>query len=74
MGNQKLYGESSDEHIVERVVCDDIHFELQPRNVALLIMALKVAIEKADMYIIEMKNIHDYIIQTALEQQKEKDF
>lgn len=72
--NQKLNGEDLDEPLVERIIRNYIHFALQPRNAVILVMALKFAIEKANIYKSEMICIHDYIIKTALEQQKEEDF
>lgn len=74
MNDEKFFDEDYCDAIVVRKIYDKIHFELYPRDTAILTMALKFAIEKADIYKSEMKCIHDYIIKTALEQQKEKDF
>lgn len=75
MAKQTFYGEGMNEPIFERIIPDDVEFSLSPREVVILLLALDVAIEKAEKYCVPMlKSVRDYIHKTAMEQQiKETD-
>ena len=75
MDKQTFYGEGMVEPLYERIIPDDIKFQLSPKEVVILILALDVAIEKAEKYCVPMlKSVRDYIHKTAMEQQiKETD-
>lgn len=46
MAKQKFYGDGFNEVLYERIIPDDIKFQLSPREVVILLLALDVAIEK----------------------------
>ena len=75
MAKQTFYGDGMEEPIFERIISDDVKFSLSPREVVILLLALDVAIEKAEKYCGPMlKSVRDYIHKTAMEQQiKETD-
>ena len=75
MDKQIFNGEGMDGVIFERIIPDDVEFSLSPKEVVILILALDVAIEKAEKYCVPMlKSVRDYIHKTAMEQQiKETD-
>ena len=75
MAKQTFYGDGMEEPIFERIISDDVKFSLSPREVVILLLALDVAIEKAEKYCVPMlKSVRDYIHKTAMEQQiKETD-
>ena len=73
MAKQRFYGERIDEAIYERIIPDDVEFSLSPKEVVILILALDVAIGKAEKYCAPMlKSVRDYILKTAMEQQSEE--
>lgn len=70
MDKQTFNDEGMDGTIYERIIPDDIKFKLSPKDVVILILALDVAIEKAEVYCAPMlKSVRDYIHETAMEQQ-----
>lgn len=70
MAKQIFYGEGMNEPLYERIIPDDVKFSLSPKEVVILILALDVAIEKAEKYCVPMlQRVRDYILKTAMEQQ-----
>ena len=75
MGEEIFNGEGMNEPLYVRIIPDDIKFQISPKDVAILLLALDIAIEKAEKYCVPMlKSVRNYILKTAMEQQKnEKD-
>ena len=75
MGKEIFNGDGMDEPLYVRIIPDDIKFQISPKDVAILLLALDIAIEKAEKYCAPMlKSVRNYILKTAMEQQEnEKD-
>lgn len=69
MAKQTFYGEGMNEVLYERIIPDYIKFQLSPKDVEIVLLALDETIEKGDIYYVPMlKSVRDYIHKTAMEQ------
>ena len=48
MGEEIFNGEGMNEPLYVRIIPDDIKFQLSPKDVAIVLLALDIAIEKAE--------------------------